>query len=479
MSVTVRDLGTKDGAASSSLWGDNYGYLEINRNIMDDPADMRTTAGHEFFHLVQALYDPRNFYSKAKLEAPQLWLDEACSVWVEEKFSDQKDYVSDARTGNLSAPFDGVVAGKESGAGEHGYGLSAMIKYLAEKYGESCVLSMYEALKSGSDPMTAVIQSTGEPIEWWEEFLREYTLGKIYAVNATSIASFRSGLYQIASDKDTLKTFNEEYPDLSGKLYMIRLDNPDIDENATLSLSVEGGMAEISAFKYHPKQATIEFLGTNTDRVTVTDLKSLTEGEYHIIALVSNSRSIAPYTSKTGITLTMRVKQTVNPGFTYFTLHPELIGDFERTYEGQETETYTTLFYPSFSPAGPGTLEGTTFSGTRNEPWGQNSTIVGNFKITFDETFQNILHIEATQSMTTPGDEDTGMSYHNVTFTARDIPLSWIDDGTYVYQLVGDRIVDQVTSMTFEYGIVGDRAIKLVDYRGGGGSSIIIRIWKK
>ena len=61
-------------------------------------------------------------------------------------------------------------------------------------------------------------------------------------------------------------------------------------------------------------------------------------------------------------------------------------------------------------------------TGVRNQPWGE-STIVGNYTITFDDAFQNILHIEATQSMKTPGKGDNGASFHNVTFTARDIPL--------------------------------------------------------
>jgi len=478
VSVTVMDLGKKDGASSSSLWGVNHGYLMFNRKIMDKPAEMRTTAGHEFFHLVQALYDPRNFYSKAKLEAPHLWLDEACSVWIEEKFSDQQNYVSGARAGNVLAPLKGVVAGAVVKAGEHGYGLSAMIKYLVGKHGESCIIKMYEALKSGSPAMTAVTLSTEEPVDWWQDFLQQYLLGEIYGVEFSNFTGSNGGMYRIITDKDTLATFTREYPDLSGGLYVIRLDNKDIGEDAVLSLSVDGGMSEITAIKYHMNPLEIEFFGTDTEELTVTDLQTLTAGGWHVLALVSNCRNIDPYTKMTDITLTVRVKKPLNPGFTYFTLHPELIGDFERTYQGQETETYTSTFYPAFSPAGPGSLAGTTFTGVRNQPWGE-GTIVGNYIITFDAAFQNILHIEATQSKTTPGKGDDGASFHNVTFTARDIPLYQIDDGDYNFRLLGDDITDQVTSMTFEYGIVGDRLIKLVDYRGGGGSDISIWLRKQ
>ena len=479
VSITVRDLGKLDGASSSSLWGANHGYLEINRKIMDKPADMRTTAGHEFFHLVQALYDPRNFYSKAKIESPHLWLDEACSVWIEEKFSDLPNYVSAARSGNILAPYKGVIAGAAEGAGDHGYGLSGMIKYLVNEHGESCLLKIYETLRSGSDAVTAVALSTEEPLEWWEEFLRQYTLGEIYGVELSPLTANKDGMFRIITDSDTLATFSDEYPDLSGNLYVIRLENDNIGEDAVLSLSVEGGMGEVTAIKYRLNPFAVEFVGTDPEEVTVTRLQSLVDGDWHILALVSNSRSISPYTEETDIELTVRVTKPLNPGFTFFSLHPELIGDFEHvSYENSAFDrTYTSLFFPASSPYGWGTLNGTTFSGTRSESG--DKTIVGTYTITFDEAFENILHIEAVQTSTTPGKGDSGDSFHNVTFTARDIPLYQIDGADYNYRLLGDDITDQVTSMTFEYGIVGDRLTKLVGYRGGGGSDISIWLRKQ
>ena len=481
VSVTVKNLNSSDvyGYSANSLWGDNYGYLEFNSTKMDDLNEMRITAGHEFFHLVQALYDPRNFYSKAKLSSPYLWLDEACSVWIEEKFTVEQGYVSPTRAGNTLAPFEGVVTGASADTQKHGYGLSAMIKYLVGEYGEACLVDIYNAVKDGSDPMTAVRRGTTEPVEWWEEFLRKYALGDIYGAGIAELTANKSGMYRIITNSDTLETFSGDYPDLSGRLYIIRLENTVFDDNAELSLTLEGGMGELSVFKYRLKPSEIEFLGTGDETVSFDDLKSLNAGGWHLIALVSNSRNIDPYTEKTTIGLTIRVSTPINPGFTYFTLHPELYGDFERQYAGQDIETFSTLFYPSYSPAGPGKLEGTTFTGERNEPWGAKSTIVGNFTITFDASFQNILSIEATQSVTTPGDGDSGMSYQNVTFKARNIPLYNIDGSDYNYRLLGDEITDQVASMTFEYGIEGDRWIKLVNYQGSPGSDISIWLRKQ
>jgi len=57
---------------------------------------MEVTCAHEFMHAVQYWYDNRNAFSKAKLKSPNLWLDEAVAVWVEEQFADP-GYISAAR----------------------------------------------------------------------------------------------------------------------------------------------------------------------------------------------------------------------------------------------------------------------------------------------------------------------------------------------------------------------------------------------
>lgn len=476
VSVTVKSMSKPDvyGYAMNSLWGDNYGYMEFNRDKMSDLAELRITAGHEFFHLVQAFYDPRNFYSKAKREAPHLWLDEASSVWIEELFTDQQDYASPTRAGNNLAPFNGVCPDDDEEADKHGYGLSAMIKYLVDNYGQSCLVNTYQALESGDDAITAMRKAAEDPIHWWDEFLRQYTQGDFYNVSLPELTANKSGMFQIIFDADSLATFTDDYRDLSGRLYLIRLENTYFDENAMLTVTADGDLSEVSVFKYRVNPREIELVGTDAESVSVSDLKALERDDWHLVALVSNTRNITPYTESTSITTTVRVTTPIDPGFTYFTLYTELVGDFVSTLSG----SYTSTFHPAFSPAGWGALSGTSFTGSRNEPYGDGS-IVGNYTITFDETFQNILTINAVQSKTSPGDEESGGSYHNVSFSAHGIPLAYVDDEVYVYQLTGSQITDQITSMTFEYGIDNDRHTELTGYRGGGGTSIIIRIWRR
>ena len=103
--------------------------------------------------------------------------------------------------------------------------------------------------------------------------------------------------------------------------------------------------------------------------------------------------------------------------------------------------------------------------------------MTGSYEITFDATFQKILHIEATLS-TTLDESDMGTSYSNLTFTARDIPFSEIKDGKYYFLLTGNEITDQVTSMTLEHGNKNARWSRLVNYWADEGSSILIMVWE-
>ncbi|MBN1293877.1 MAG: hypothetical protein JXB48_18695 [Candidatus Latescibacteria bacterium] len=475
VSVTVRSLDDAVyGFSTNSLWGDNYGYLEFNSKKMNDLDEMRTTAGHEFFHLVQSLYDPRNFYSKAKFSPLHLWLNEACAVWIEEKFTDQQNYISTARAGNNMTPFNGVVTGAAEDAGKHGYGLSAMIKYLVGEYGESCLTKIYDAVKNGSHPVSAVREGTAEPVTWWPEFLQQYTRGELYNVSIGELTANKSGMFQILYEADTLAIFTGQYPDLSGKLYVIRLENGEIDEDAKLSLSLEGGIGELTVFKYRLNPFGIVSLGSDTEEVSVGGLRSLTEEGWHLIALVSNSRDIYPYTTTSTFTLTVRVKPSDEPDFKHLFLSPELKGEFAFSYQ-EENQTYS--FNPGFSTFtdSPGTMEGTTFTGTWNNQW-EDGYIKGTYLITFDATLQNILSIEATcNSILDEG--DLGTSYSDLTFTAQNIPFSEIKDGWYYYRLTGNEITGHITSMTLEHGIKDVRWSRLVNYWADEGSSLLIMVW--
>ncbi len=85
INVSIVDLGTEYyGKYSYNLWSD---WLEFNSQKISDLAEVRTTAGHEFFHWVQMRYDNRMWASKVLSSGERYWFEEASAVWAEEKFS--------------------------------------------------------------------------------------------------------------------------------------------------------------------------------------------------------------------------------------------------------------------------------------------------------------------------------------------------------------------------------------------------------
>ncbi|MBK7174654.1 MAG: hypothetical protein IPH84_15815 [Bacteroidales bacterium] len=136
MSVTLYPMdNTLYGEQVSSAWGDNYASISINSEKLNEMPEIRVTAGHEFFHFVQSLYDPRSGFSKAKFASPHYWFDEAVAVWSEEYFTDVSGYTSKARAGNELAPFEGGLNDSKPDARGYGYGMSTAVKHMVAKYG--------------------------------------------------------------------------------------------------------------------------------------------------------------------------------------------------------------------------------------------------------------------------------------------------------------------------------------------------------
>ncbi|MBN1293196.1 MAG: hypothetical protein JXB48_15265 [Candidatus Latescibacteria bacterium] len=389
VSVTVKDLGgEKYGEYCSSMWGHNDGYLEFNSRFMDDDAELRITTGHEFFHLVQAFYDPRNSYSRAKLEAPQLWLEEACAVWSEELFTDQGDYVSPVRAGNTLAPYSGIQPTGDTNKAYYGYGLSAIIKYLTEKYGQSSVVGMFENIRNGSDPVTSVILATAEPIEWWEPFLRKYTLSGLYPMTLGELTANKTGMFRVQSASDTIYTHTSDYRDLSGQFYILRLEDEENLKGASMECSIKGNMGELSVFRYNFARSEIIFLGTDTEKVVVNGLGTMANDDSHILVLVSNPRSISPFTGTSSIKFTARIIPPESPAMVLdrFGVSLSRVGGKGFNSNGDSVEISDLL---KFAYQYNGTLEGNTFTASIDSLSGAYYT-VGDFSYTFDPLFETI-----------------------------------------------------------------------------------------
>jgi hypothetical protein len=269
-----------------SKFGDNYSYLEFNTENASDTEALRTTAGHEFFHLVQNLYDPRYGFTKAVSSSYYFWLQEATAVWIEEKFSAESEYASDVRGGNQFAPFQGANQSTPADPQGHGYGMSALIKYIAETYGESYLVNMFNYIKSGEKDIIGVFNEVlPDPLSvYYPDFIDNYIQGKIYHdLSIANILSNLDGEYTMTNENDTLKYFESNYSGLSAKVYKIHPQYDGYEDDSKLILKTNQGTKKII---YKLKGNDLEFLGTALGEYEIQSLAQLQQEQAMIIVAV-------------------------------------------------------------------------------------------------------------------------------------------------------------------------------------------------
>jgi len=373
ITVTVMNLAANTyGFFCKSIWGNNWSSLQFNQNKLGSLPELRNTAGHEFFHFIQYLYDSRISYSRQNpnnaFTLSLHWLNEATAVWAEEKFTDTPNYVSSIRNDCEILPFNGMEAGTKGNiddAGEHGYGMSAFIKYLVSRYGESIVRDIYLKILDQQHPVQAInlnLGITDNLFMIWEPFLREYVQGNIYNVPKAPFLNATSGIFKIRSDTDLSKTFTETYPDLSAKLFTIGLNYPNISPAKAINFTIDQDVCDITLFKVKSHGTLIEYIShSTTKKLTQKDLRSLTDDKYNLFVMVTNSNYFNTpqiYTNLKPIKLDILV-ESIATAITISTSKNTLDAD------GTSTSTVTaTVTDDTGNPVEGETVTFTTTSGT-------------------------------------------------------------------------------------------------------------------
>jgi hypothetical protein len=306
LEVTVKQLPPEvNGQANRSFpWTSNSGYLEISTDIMNDKPLVKITGAHEFFHIVQDLYNYDEQYN---------WLQEASSVWFEEKFSSNPTtYASDARAGHQLEPFSGLQAGSTGTGTHHGYGCSAVIKYAVSQYGDGIMKKIWEYCRDGEHPVEAIKLSTDPYVMWYINFMREYVLDKVYSDNVVGQMVYNDK-FTINSDQDIQKSFERPYPDLSGYVYIVEPKNTNFKDESKLQLDLTGTGGSMYVLKKTGSSFTS--IGYDIKQLVIPDLKGLQSSGSILYVLVTNYLATPPeYTSTSTIKLDMSV---VNAGNTY------------------------------------------------------------------------------------------------------------------------------------------------------------------
>jgi len=411
INVSIVDLGTEYyGKYSYNLWSD---WLEFNSQKISDLAEVRTTAGHEFFHWVQMRYDNRMWASKVLSSGERYWFEEASAVWAEEKFSSSSNYCSSARDGNEMSPFYGLQKGAATDPEGHGYGMSAFVKYLTLRYGEGIVKDIFDQLKIGLKPMDAVQNKTTDPSSYWcDDFFLNYALGNIYNDISTAqiISDAQTYEWTVTYPSDTLKIFDFISHDLSAKLFKVKLDNDLLTDEAVMNFSLTApDYCTLYLLAY--KGMEMAFLGGGENELSLPELKAVKGAGYHILAMVVNSNIVTPFTNSTNANLTVRV---VQPMFDFFACKWASI--YVKTYREMELNDGSRVWgmgqlsiHNVNSGSEVGTWNGNTFTANFTYPY------PGSMSITVDPVTGEVVSFSGS---TTPAENcSVALAGHNIPYT--------------------------------------------------------------
>lgn len=198
--VYLKKLGTGTcGYYVGSSTGVDNSSLEINLSYVTDStllAELQRTVFHEYFHMVQSRYDPRYAFTQCKFNAPQLWFDEACSVWLEQfTAGGTTSSYMDANAHEVLAGHhmdcSGLAALNSANATKaqnHGYGLSLMLQFLFSHpsapgstidKANPTLVTIYTALRNGTAMREAFLANVPAGVSWWDDMLLAFTDGSI------------------------------------------------------------------------------------------------------------------------------------------------------------------------------------------------------------------------------------------------------------------------------------------------------------
>lgn len=299
VNVEVKPLkknGTDENLEGLSLRGipytSNSGYLEIGNHLISDHNLLRITGGHEFFHLVQDLYNYDEKYN---------WLQEASSTWFEAYLTLNPDgYVPLNYADNRLQTFQGVRNGTTIQTETfYGYGSTAILKYLMNYNNQinhpKAIHNIWNAVAYGKRPVEAMVSYPIIDQDWWKDFIKEHYMGNLY--NDSLFLAFNNnyfvnggngGKWDINMESDTQKEFNMLGWSLSGDVFRIDPNYSQLTQGSTLTISHNGELTHLFAFRYNntpPRSVTL--LGESASALTVQDLKSFVDTEDLIYIVAS------------------------------------------------------------------------------------------------------------------------------------------------------------------------------------------------
>jgi len=307
------------GLEGATLWGRQREQLDFNSTFMTDATERRVTAGHELFHLLQNLYDPRTLFQVAKFSSSWLWMLEASSTWFERLMvsntpSNVKNFADFLSKHGLEYP-----PGDRKTVQNHGYGTAMFLEHISRQKGDNAAAEVIKLMAQGEGlvlpqpkylPVEALNSVVGDVGAAWLQFCRNYMTGSVYSafpapVNVSSLATGNRARF--LKETDAAVTFTWNASDLSARVYSVAFDllyQWPPNTKLSVSLTDPGGQAEAIIYKAGAGFTVWSSAGTvRAAAWEYPDVAELVKNRVSLIIMVANGRAVKPYSGTTPITL--------------------------------------------------------------------------------------------------------------------------------------------------------------------------------
>ena len=389
------------------------------------------------------------------------WISFAALTWADELFSDISSYKAPSEfPGNEMVPFQGMKTGVGNTlhtAGNHGKGMSAMIKYLVEdpRYGYSGLGNTIKSLSTMSSVEALVTNINALPADWWPDFFEQYVGGNIYQVSSSVFTKSDnlSGSWNIKDDSDIFKTFKSNdvgsYPNLSAKLFLGNLNHTTINTSANLLIDVEGEVTDdaLTSIAYKLTNNGLEYLGHANASIADLEIQGLRnyidQGLHQFVIAIVNSNLYPPFTGTSDIDLTLRVGETL-PELDFNTCYIEVHVPGQYNYVSPDT-TYTQDSDINLGAVYRGSFSENTFSASYLEV-GESLRKTGSIEAILNDSHTEIVSFDwSEQWVALPGPRYT----KSKALSAQNIPLSYFSS-RMVFGISGETVTDHIITLRDE-----------------------------
>ena len=312
------------GEQEPSILGKNYWSITLNAAkiagaMVSD--DLKATAGHELFHVLQDLYDPRSAYRVAKFSGSWLWFDEAASTWFENLVTGQSDAVpATVKQDNYAFL---TQHGLEYQPGDiftvrnHGYGASMFLHYLADHAGGASIVGnilkdsssraqgiLAESLRWPAEATSAVLP--GMLSEKWRNFVAAYTEGSLPGAfpDHRSILSQLKSQFAFSTEATAAPTFSWNAPSLSAGYYLVRFQAWPKDTRLSFAFKDPDGEAQLSIYRVHGNTWSLVTRTRPGSYEFVKPEDLVTNGE-SLLLVVANANGSGRYTGSTPLEIVL------------------------------------------------------------------------------------------------------------------------------------------------------------------------------